>query len=101
VTDLLEQGQGEPAAARDGAVSAVVPECGTVTLAVQPGTLIGAGTSGARRPAVTGAPPEAAQPIFTRYWLHGKGPAPAGNLPVAVHLSPDRQAVQGGQPATG
>jgi hypothetical protein len=33
---------------------------------------------------------EPAQPVFTRYWLHGKGPAPAGNLPVAVHLSPER-----------
>jgi alpha-mannosidase len=33
---------------------------------------------------------EAVQPVFTRYWLHGKGPAPAGNLPVTVHLSPDR-----------
>jgi alpha-mannosidase len=33
---------------------------------------------------------EPVQPVFTRYWLHGKGPAPAGNLPVAVHLSPDR-----------
>ncbi|MGE5133380.1 MAG: hypothetical protein ACM32E_10785 [Gemmatimonadota bacterium] len=34
--------------------------------------------------------PEPAQPVFTRYWLHGKGPAPAGNLPVAAHLSPGR-----------
>ena len=33
------------------------------------------------------------QPVFTRYWLHGKGPAPAGNLPVAVHVSPDRIAL--------
>ncbi len=37
--------------------------------------------------------PEPAQPVFTRYWLHGKGPAPAGNLPVAVHLSPGRIAL--------
>jgi hypothetical protein len=36
---------------------------------------------------------EPAQPVFTRYWLHGKGPAPAGNLPVAVHLSPARVAL--------
>lgn len=42
----------------------------------------------------TGAEPamamgaEPVQPVFTRYWLHGKGPAPAGNLPVVVHLSP-------------
>jgi hypothetical protein len=33
--------------------------------------------------------------VFTRYWLHGKGPAPAGNLPVAVHLSPTRIALGG------
>jgi hypothetical protein len=38
-------------------------------------------------------PPEPVQPVFTRYWLHGKGPAPAGNLPVAVHLSPARTAL--------
>jgi alpha-mannosidase len=100
VTDLLEQGQGEPAAATDGAVTAIVPERGTVTLAVRPGRLIDAGTGADLHPAVTGAPPEPAQPIFTRYWLHGKGPAPAGNLPVAVHLSPGRNAVQAGQPAT-
>jgi hypothetical protein len=31
--------------------------------------------------------------VFSRYWLHGKGPAPAGNLPVAVHLSPGRVAL--------
>jgi alpha-mannosidase len=38
-------------------------------------------------------PPEPAQPVFSRYWLHGKGPAPAGNMPVAVHLSPGRVAL--------
>ena len=38
---------------------------------------------------------EAVQPVFTRYWLHGKGAAPAGNLPVTVHLSPDRIPVDG------
>jgi alpha-mannosidase len=32
---------------------------------------------------------EPAQPVYSRYWLHGKGPAPAGNLPVAVHISPE------------
>jgi alpha-mannosidase len=40
-------------------------------------------------------PAEPVQPVFTRYWLHGKGPAPAGNLPVAVHLSPARTALAG------
>ena len=38
---------------------------------------------------------EPVQPVHTRYWLHGKGPAPAGNLPVAVHFSPVRTAVAG------
>ncbi|MFI6253477.1 NEW3 domain-containing protein [Streptomyces sp. NPDC051016] len=31
---------------------------------------------------------EPAQPVATRYWLHNSGPAPRGNLPVAVFLSP-------------
>ena len=44
-------------------------------------------------------PPEPAQPVFTRYWLHGKGPAPAGNVPVAVHFSPTRVTL-GGSDAT-
>jgi hypothetical protein len=43
--------------------------------------------------------PEPAQPVFSRYWLHGKGPAPAGNLPVAVHLSPGTVPLDDGQPA--
>ena len=39
------------------------------------------------------------QPVYARYWLHGKGPAPAGNLPVAVHLSPERVALNEQTPA--
>ena len=31
--------------------------------------------------------------LHARYWLHGKGPAPAGNLPVAVHFTPVRVAL--------
>jgi hypothetical protein len=46
------------------------PEAGPATLEAGPAT------------------PEPVQPVFTRYWLPGKGPAPAGNLPVSVHLSP-------------
>ena len=96
-TSLLEQEQaGQDRLAGDTA-TAVVPERGCVTLALRPGPL--AGQPPAARPEVTGAPPEIAQPVFTRYWLHGKGPALAGNLPVAVHLSPARCAVRAGQPA--
>jgi hypothetical protein len=72
---------------------AVVPERGCVTLAVQPRGLASQ-TAGPASPGV--APPEAVQPVFTRYWLHGKGPAPAGNLPVAVHLSPARLMIRAG-----
>jgi len=31
---------------------------------------------------------EAAQPVHARYWLHNRGPAPMGYLPVSVGLSP-------------
>ncbi len=31
---------------------------------------------------------EAAQPLYARYWLHNRGPAPLGGLPAAVHLHP-------------
>ena len=37
--------------------------------------------------------------MYTRYWLHGKGPAPAGNMPVAVHFTPPRITLRG--PADG
>jgi len=116
VTSLLEQEETGPVLLADGAATAVVPERGCVTLALQPGPLIlppglltgqslaagagaAAGASAACRPEVTGAPPEVAQPVFTRYWLHGKGPAPAGNLPVAVHLSPAALTVRAGDSA--
>ncbi|WP_214410637.1 NEW3 domain-containing protein [Sphaerisporangium fuscum] len=35
------------------------------------------------------------QPVYTRYWLNNTGPAPAGNIPVAVHLSESGLAVSG------
>ncbi|MFI6811539.1 NEW3 domain-containing protein [Nonomuraea sp. NPDC050328] len=31
---------------------------------------------------------EAAQPVYSRYWLHNKGPAPLGYLPVSVAITP-------------
>jgi hypothetical protein len=54
---------------------------------------LGPGVPGGVPPEPGGVPPEPAQPVFSRYWLHGKGPAPAGNMPVAVHLSPGRVAL--------
>ncbi|MFD4601053.1 NEW3 domain-containing protein [Streptomyces sp. NPDC058464] len=43
---------------------------------------------------------EPAQPVATRYWLHNSGPAPRGNLPVAVHLSPAALTASGPVTAT-
>jgi len=35
-----------------------------------------------------GAEAEPVQPLFAKYWLHNRGPAPLGGLPVAVHATP-------------
>ncbi|MGW2048467.1 glycoside hydrolase family 38 N-terminal domain-containing protein [Streptomyces sp. NPDC001858] len=43
---------------------------------------------------------EPAQPVHTRYWLHNSGPAPRGNLPVAVYLSPGVLTADGPVTAT-
>jgi alpha-mannosidase len=48
-----------------------------------------AGASAADRPGV------GTEPVYARYWLHNTGPAPAGNLPVAVHVEPAHQPVTG------
>jgi alpha-mannosidase len=33
---------------------------------------------------------EACQPLYARYWLHNRGPAPLGGLPGVAHLHPHR-----------
>ena len=93
LTDLLEESDGAPLRVEDDAVFVDLPAFGTATVLVRgddpPQTPPALG--GATRPP---EPPwEPVQPVYTRYWLHGKGPAPAGNLPVAVHLSPVRVAL--------
>lgn len=39
---------------------------------------------------------EAAQPLYARYWLHNRGPAPLGGLPAVAHLHPTRVAAEPG-----
>ena len=40
---------------------------------------------------------ESAQPLYARYWLHNRGPAPLGGLPAVAHLHPHRlDAAAGG-----
>jgi len=105
LTSLLEDTNGPPLPATPEGAVVQVPAAGTVTLILapagpapaEPGPATAA--PGATPPGSTATPPEPVQPVFTRYWLHGKGPAPAGNLPVAVHLSPGRLTL--GQAGTG
>jgi alpha-mannosidase len=102
-TGPCEEGGGLPLPVRDGAAAAELRPGGTVTVALTPDRPLAApAPASSAGPALPAAvPPEPAQPVFTRYWLHGKGPAPAGNLPVAVHLSPGRTALlpHAGEPA--
>ena len=39
---------------------------------------------------------EAAQPLYARYWLHNRGPAPLGGLPAVAHLHPQATVAQAG-----
>jgi hypothetical protein len=83
LTDLLEESDGAPLRVEDATVFVDLPAFGTVTAALRAGSRGPAGSAGA----------EPIEHVYARYWLHGKGPAPAGNLPVAVHLSPVRVAL--------
>jgi len=37
---------------------------------------------------VYGSQAEPHQPVYSRYWLNNTGPAPRGNIPIAVHVEP-------------
>ena len=94
--DLLEgTDDGEPLPVVDGAIAVDMPAFGTVTLAVRVGPLSreAPALAQALAPVPVLAPVEPVQPVYARYWLHGKGPAPAGNLPVAVHFTQARVAL--------
>jgi hypothetical protein len=83
-TDLLEQRERGAVAVEDGALTFPIGAADTLTVTALPATppppRAAADPSGPRA--------EPAQPVFTRYWLHNKGPAPIGNVPVSVHISP-------------
>ncbi|MGH3255175.1 MAG: glycoside hydrolase family 38 C-terminal domain-containing protein [Streptosporangiaceae bacterium] len=89
LTDLLEDSDGAALPVGDpgdGSINVDMPAFGTVTLVAR---------TSPRAPAGGGTVPSAepVEPIYVRYWLHGKGPAPAGNVPVAAHFSPTRVAL--------
>jgi len=82
LTSVLEESTGSVPPAVDGDDLIVgLAAADVVTLAAVPSRITATGVEPA--PAT-----EAAQPVFTRYWMHNKGPAPLGNLPVTVHLHP-------------
>ncbi|MFC6016209.1 glycoside hydrolase family 38 C-terminal domain-containing protein [Plantactinospora solaniradicis] len=73
--DLLER-------PRDGRSGTLGPyEISTLSLAPAPG-----GTDIPPEPVEIGPRIEPVQPVYAKYWLHNKGPAPMGNQPVSVHL---------------
>jgi alpha-mannosidase len=39
---------------------------------------------------------ETCQPLYARYWLHNRGPAPLGGLPAVAHLHPHRLSTAAG-----
>ena len=88
---LCEDEPGPELKVADSAAHITVPRAGMVTMTMLPLELA------TPEPAPTEpAPIEPAQPVHSRYWMHGKGPAPAGNVPVAVHLTPTELALDAG-----
>jgi alpha-mannosidase len=92
--DLLEEPERVPLTVTGGMALVGIGPFATETVVVR--------VAGSAPQAATGhappepAPPEPAQPVHSRYWLHGKGPAPAGNMPVAVHCAPTRLTLEAG-----
>ncbi|MEV7802829.1 NEW3 domain-containing protein [Microbispora sp. NPDC088329] len=100
--DLLENVTGEAPGTLDGM------EIVTLVASLRPGPPVdgageragGRGASAGGRAVACGSAPvvpetEPHQPVHTRYWLNNTGPAPMGDLPVAVHLSPSDVDVAG------
>ncbi|MEU6410498.1 NEW3 domain-containing protein [Microbispora sp. NPDC046933] len=97
--DLLEHAIGDAPATLDGMeivtlVAPLRPRPATADVGGERAGRLegGVAAAGGRAAAGGSARPmpetEPHQPIHTRYWLNNTGPAPMGDLPVAVHLSP-------------
>jgi alpha-mannosidase len=71
--NLLEE-PGDPVAALD------VPGCDAITVLARSRAFWSTVDS-----ASLGPDEEPAQPLYAKYWLHNRGPAPLGGLPLAVH----------------
>ena len=92
---LLEDTDGTALQIARGAAHIELPPFGTATISLRPTAVAAAAEPLPRAPhLLETATPESVQPVHSRYWLHGKGPAPAGNMPVAVHFTPTRATLR-------
>ncbi|HEU4947799.1 MAG TPA: NEW3 domain-containing protein [Kribbella sp.] len=94
--DLLEN-RGEAIEVTGGELRVDLPGSAVDTFVVElDGSALG-DAAGPRRAAVLGPVGEVAQPSYARYWLHNRGPAQMGFLPVSLSVSPT-VARTGGKP---
>jgi hypothetical protein len=98
-SDVLEATH-QPLTAIDGGFTADLGPYAIATLTAVP--QVAAPEPGARTTSDDGtgavelAPrTEPAQPVYSDYWMHNKGPAPAGYVPLAVQIAPGRVAGKG------
>ncbi|MGB6458179.1 MAG: hypothetical protein WBH47_27205, partial [Streptosporangiaceae bacterium] len=98
LTSICEDEPGAAVPVTQAGAIVTVPSAGLATVVVTPASArLAAAALGPPAPAgPLPADTEPSQPVFARYWLHGKGPAPAGNVPVAVHLSPGTVTLDAG-----
>ncbi|MCP2241385.1 alpha-mannosidase [Lentzea aerocolonigenes] len=77
-TDLLEERDLEPLTVHSGQAEIALGAADVATLRLVPSSV----------PARTPVAPPEPNHLYTKYWRHNTGPAPIGNLPVAVHVTP-------------
>jgi alpha-mannosidase len=92
-TNALEE-ERRPLSGEGGSVELQLGPFEIATLHATPGAL-GTGDSGSSAGPEIGPRAEPAQPVYSDYWLHNKGPAPMGYLPVAVQIKPGRLSGSG------
>ncbi|PWK81403.1 alpha-mannosidase [Lentzea atacamensis] len=78
-TDLLEERELEPLKVQSGQAEIALGAADVATLRLTPESAL---------PHTSAESVEPVQPIATKYWRHNAGPAPIGNLPVTVHVTP-------------
>jgi hypothetical protein len=78
-TDLLEEQDLEPLKVHSGQTEIALGAADVATLRLVPESAL---------PHTSAESVEPVQPIATKYWRHNAGPAPIGNLPVTVHVTP-------------